>query len=111
MVMFATGRSPYLWTGRRRLREGRQCVTRYEYMAGLLFVAGASAAAHAPIHGRLLSIRVCALLWFLACVCALVRHVSFQAAPHVSGSAFRTALQYLPKPRRRVVRDGGQKAA
>ncbi len=76
LVAYATGRSPYLWGGRRRLDDGRQAVRPADYIAGFLFVAGATGAAHA--HGRFasLSIRACAALWLLACIAALYRHVT-----------------------------------
>src|SRR5207247_1582101 len=80
LLVLASGRSPYLWAGRRVVRNGRQAVTRCDYVAGLLFVAGATAAAQPPVQPVPWSIRVCALLWLLACMCALVRHVAVKPA-------------------------------
>src|ERR687883_876081 len=75
LIALATRRSAYLWRGRRRLRRGRQPLVRTDYLAGLLLVAGSSAAAHDPGQFPRTTVRICALLWLLACMCALARHV------------------------------------
>jgi hypothetical protein len=82
LVAIATRRSAYLWRGRRRLNRSRQPLVRWDYLAGLLLVAGSSAAAHTPNHAPHPTVRVCALLWLLACTSALARHLfSKQARP------------------------------
>jgi len=75
LVTYASGRSPYVWRGRRRVDDKRQELRATDYIAGLLFVAGATAAAHHYSgHSPSLSVRVCALLWLLASMAALYRH-------------------------------------
>jgi hypothetical protein len=111
LVALASGRSPYLWAGRRRVRSGRQPVTRCDYVAGLLFVAGATAAAQPAVQNVSWSIRVCALLWLLACICALVRHVTMTPASSGGRSGRGTLRRYVPKLQPRAVRDTGQKVA
>jgi hypothetical protein len=46
-----------------------------DYLAGLLFLAGATAAAHDPGQDTLPAIGACALLWLLACLCAVLHHL------------------------------------
>src|SRR5919197_847162 len=75
LIAIATHRSAYLWRGRRRLSRGRQPLVRWDYLAGLLLVAESSAAAHDPGRFHRTTVRLCALLWLLACMCALARHV------------------------------------
>jgi PAP2 superfamily len=112
LVAFASGRSPYLWAGRRLVQRGRQAVTRCDYVAGLLFVAGATAAAQPPAHQVSWSIRVCALLWLLACMCALVRHVAMKAASSAGRSGRGTLRRYVPVRRQRAaVQDKRQRVA
>jgi hypothetical protein len=60
LVAFASGRSPYLWAGRRVVRKGGQVLTRCDYVAGLLFVASATAAAQPAVQYVSWSIWVCA---------------------------------------------------
>jgi hypothetical protein len=109
LVAFASGRSPYLWAGRRAVHKGRQALTRCDYGAGLLFVAGATAAAQPAVHYVSWSIRVCALLWLLACICALVRHVTMRPASPAGRSGRGTLRRYVPQLRPRAVQDTGQK--
>jgi hypothetical protein len=86
-------------------------VTRCDYVAGLLFVAGATAAAQPPVHPVPWSTRVCALLWLLACICALVRHVTMRPASPAGRSGRGTLRRYVPQlqPRAVQVHDTGQK--
>ena len=111
LVALASGRSPYLWAGRRRVRSGRQSVTRCDYVAGLLFVAGATAAAQPPVHPVPWSIRVCALLWLLACICALVRHVTMRPASPAGRSGRGTLRRYVPQLQPRAGQDTGRRTA
>ncbi|MCA1598285.1 MAG: phosphatase PAP2 family protein, partial [Chloroflexi bacterium] len=76
LIVYASGRSPYLWRGHRRLGDGRQVTRPADYLAGLLFIAGASGAAHLPGQFPSTATRVCALLWLLACMAALYPHVT-----------------------------------
>lgn len=75
LAVIASGRSPYLWRGRRKVRDRRVDPTRFDYVAGVLFIAGSAEAAHARTPHVLLSVQICALLWLLACMSALVRHL------------------------------------
>jgi PAP2 superfamily len=110
LIAIATRRSAYLWRGRRRLRSGRQPLVRTDYLAGLLLVAGSSAAAHEAGHLAHAGVRVCALLWLLACMSALARHMfPKQARPasrHGIGPLRRLAL-----PRRRPAQTNEQRVA
>jgi hypothetical protein len=109
LVAFASGRSPYLWARRRVVRKGRQPETRCDHVAGLLFVAGATAAAQPAVQNVSWSIQVCALLWLLACICALVRHVTMRPASPAGRSGRGTLRRYVPQLRPRAVHDTGQK--
>jgi hypothetical protein len=111
LVAFASGRSPYLWAGRRVVQRGRQPVTRCDYVAGLLFVTGAAAAVQPAMDYDSWSIRVCALLWLLASICALVRHVTMRPASPAGRSARGTLRRYVPQRRLRAVHDTGQTVA
>jgi PAP2 superfamily len=95
LITLATRRSAYLWHGRRSLRSGRQRLMRWDYLAGLLLVAGSSAAAHDANHLPHPTVRVCALLWLLACTSALARHMFRQQV--------RPARRYAVGPLRRPV--------
>jgi hypothetical protein len=75
-----TLRSRYLWQGRRTVEPGRQPVWATDYLAGLVFIAGATAAAHDPGQSSASAGDACALLWLLACLCALARHLPPRAA-------------------------------
>ncbi len=105
LVVIASGRSPYLWRGRRRIRDRRVQPTRSDYVAGLLFIAGAAGAAHPPTVPPLVSAQVCGLLWLLASISALVRHMRVYRAPQ-SGAV--TLRRYLPQLRRESEHDGPQ---
>jgi len=78
LIGLATLRSNYLWYRRRRVEPGRQPVWATDYLAGALFIAGATAAAHNPGQNASPLIGACALLWLLACLCALRRHMPAQ---------------------------------
>jgi hypothetical protein len=110
LITIATRRSAYLWRGRRRLSRDRQPLVRWDYLAGLLLVAGSSAAAHDPDHLARLAVRVCALLWLLACMSALARHVFPKQAHRPSWSGLGL-LQNLARPRRRAVSKGEHQVA
>ena len=110
LIAIATRRSAYLWRGRRRLSRGRQPLVRWDYLAGLLLVAGSSAAAHDPGQFPRTTVRVCALLWLLACMCALARHMfSKQARP--AGRYGIGPLRRLALPRRRPTQTNEQRVA
>ncbi len=105
LVVYASGRSPYLWRGRRRLGDGRQVVRPADYLAGLLFIAGATGAAHAPGQFPSTATRVCALLWLLACMAALYPHITARRPLSQRGYDLRAVLWQLrctrrPKPQR-----------
>jgi hypothetical protein len=110
LIALATRRSAYLWRGRRRLRSGRQPLVRSDYLAGLLLVAGSSAAAHDAGHLAHSAVRVCALLWLLACMCALARHVFPKQARPASRYGIGP-LRRLVLPRRRPAQTNEQRAA
>jgi hypothetical protein len=110
LVALVTRRSAYLWRGRRRLSRGRQRLVRSDYLAGLLLVAGSSAAAHDPSHLPHAAVRACALLWLLACMSALARHV-FPKQVHQPGWFGTGPLQHLTRPRRRAARDAERRVA
>lgn len=78
LIVYASGRGPYLWRGCERGDDGETDVRATEYLAGLLFVAGAAGAAHHAGHLSLPSpeVRVCALLWLGASMAALHRHLT-----------------------------------
>jgi hypothetical protein len=84
LLLIASLRSPLLWQEHREVPVARSRLRCSEYLAGLLVVAGAAAAAQHPGHVAVLSIRVCAVLWFLACICALLPHLT-QPAGLVAG--------------------------
>ena len=98
LVVYASGRSPYLWRGRRRLGDGRQVVRTADYLAGLLFIAGASGAARLPGQFPSTATRVCALLWLLACLVALYPHVTARRPLSQRGYDFRGVLWQLRCP-------------
>jgi hypothetical protein len=110
LIALATRRSAYLWRGRRRLCSGRQPLVRSDYLAGLLLMAGSSAAAHDAGHLAHSAVRVCALLWLLACMSALARHVfPIQVRP---ASRYGTGpLRRLVLPRRRPAQTNEQRVA
>ncbi len=78
LIGLATLRSNYLWYRRRRVEPGRQPLWATDYLAGALFIAGATAAAHDPGQNASPMSGACALLWLLACLCALRRHIQVQ---------------------------------
>lgn len=100
LVVFATGRSRYLWQGQRRLAPGRQALWRSDYLTGLLFVAGASAATQPVAPLPSIAMRVCACLWLLACMSALVRHVRITPAGDVRRRSHGSVRRYLPSLQR-----------
>jgi hypothetical protein len=110
LIALATRRSAYLWRGRRRLCSGRQPVVRSDYLAGLLLVAGSSAAAHDAGHLAHSAVRVCALLWLLACVSALARHV-FPKQVRPSSRYGIGPRRRLVLPRRRLAGNNEQRVA
>jgi hypothetical protein len=110
LIAIATRRSAYLWRGRRRLRRGRQWLVRWDYLAGLLLVAGSTAAAHDPGQLPPSAVRVCALLWWLACMSALARHI-FPKQAHHRGWRGIGLRRYLPLPRRHSALTNGQRVA
>jgi hypothetical protein len=75
LVLIVSLRNLHLWQGARVMPTAPR-PRRSEYVAGLLVVAGATAAAQHPGQLAVLSVRVCAVLWFLACVSALLRHMT-----------------------------------
>jgi hypothetical protein len=94
------GGSRYLWRGR-RLAPGRQPVWATDYLAGLLFLAGATAAAPDPGPDAVPAIGACALLWVLACLCAVLRHLWPAAqAPQQRqrGHGYRRVERHDPHP-------------
>jgi PAP2 superfamily len=110
LIVIATRRSAYLWRGRRRLSRGRQRLVRWDYLGGLLLVAGSSAAAHDPDHLPHSAVRVCALLWLLACMCALARHV-FPKQVRPSSRYGIGPLRRPVLPRRRPAQTNEQRIA
>jgi hypothetical protein len=110
LIALATRRSAYLWRGRRRLRRGRQPLVRTDYLAGLLLVAGSSAAAHEAGHLAHAAVRVCALLWLLACMSALARHMLPKQARPASRYGIGP-LRRLAPPRRRPAQTNEQRVA
>lgn len=78
LIIMATRRSTYLWRGRRHVEPERQPVRTFDYLAGLFFVLGSSAALHDPGHAATRGERICALLWLLACLSALMGHVLYR---------------------------------
>jgi hypothetical protein len=110
LIALATRRSAYLWRGRRRLRRGRQPLVRTDYLAGLLLVAGSSAAAHEAGHLAHAAVRVCALLWLLACMSALARHMLLKQARPASRYGIGP-LRRLAPPRRRPAQTNEQRVA
>jgi PAP2 superfamily len=110
LTAIATHRSAYLWRGRRRLSCGRQPLVRWDYLAGLLFVAGSSAAAHDPGQFPRTTVRVCALLWLLACMSALARHM-FPRQARPAGRYSIGPLRRLALPRRRPAQTNEQRVA
>jgi len=112
LVVYASGRSPYLWHGRRRLSDSRQVVRPADYLAGLLFIAGATGAAHAPGQLPSAATRVCALLWLLACMAALYPHLTARRPLSQRGYDLGDVLWQLrcmrrPKPPALASGDGG----
>ncbi len=86
LVIMATRRSPNLWSGAYSWpREGRP-TTRLEYLAGILFVAGAATATKNLGGWSDLLVRIGALLWLLACLCVVVGHVRSQMARRAAAS-------------------------
>jgi hypothetical protein len=110
LITIATRRSAYLWRGRRRLSRGRQPLVRSDYLAGLFLVAGSSAAAHDAGHLAHSAVRVCALLWLLACMSALARHV-FPQQVRPSSRYGIGPLRRLVLPRRRLAGNNEQRVA
>jgi hypothetical protein len=105
LIVYASGRSPYLWRGRRRLNDGRQMVRWGDYLAALLFIAGATGAAHAPGLFPSAATRVCALLWLLACMAALYPHITARRPLSRRGYDLGSTLRAMrcarsPNPRR-----------
>jgi hypothetical protein len=76
LVLIASLRSPHLWREHRELPRSRTLLRGSEYLAGVLVVAGATAAAQHPGQLAAPSIRICAVLWFLACVGALLPYLT-----------------------------------
>jgi hypothetical protein len=76
LVLIASVRSPHLWREHRVEQSPRPLLRRSEYLAGLLVVAGATAATQHPGQLAAHSIRICAVLWFLACAVTLLRHLA-----------------------------------
>jgi hypothetical protein len=111
MIVFASGRSRYLWVGRRRLRQGRQTPRRWDYAAGLLFVAGASAATQHASGVVTWPTRVSAVLWLMACMCALARHIAVTPARDAGGHSRGIWQHYRPQLQRHANRDSQQPAA
>jgi len=102
LVAYASGRSPYLWRGRRRVDDKRQELRAPDYIAGILFVAGATGAAHHYAgHVPSQSIRVCALLWLLASMTALYRHVTARQPLSRRGYDAGEVFRQLQQPRRK----------
>jgi hypothetical protein len=105
LVVIASGRSPYLWRGRRRIKDRRVQPTRGDYLAGILFIAGAAGAAHPPTLHPLVSVQVCGFLWLLASMSALVRHIRMRREPQNCSVTLR---RYLPQLRRESEHDEPQ---
>jgi hypothetical protein len=110
LIAIATPRSAYLWRGRRRLSRGRQRLVRWDYLAGLLLVAGSSAAAHDPDQLPHSAVRACAMLWLVACMSALARHVFAKQAHRPRWSGTRP-LRYLARLWPRTVEKDEQQVA
>ena len=108
LIVGASARSVYLWPRRRRLGPGRQRIWASDYLSGILFIAGASAAAARPGHLAVGAPRLCALLWLFACVSALAKHVvGASARAHIAGG--ESSRRHAPWSRQRA--DSAENAA
>jgi len=74
LVGLVLARNTSLW---REHRPGapEPPVCAMDYLAGLLFIVGSTAAVRAPGLSTVSAIDACALIWLLACVCTLSRHL------------------------------------
>jgi hypothetical protein len=97
----AMARNTSLWR-ERRPEAAEPRVYALDYVAGLLFIAG-STAAHTAGPSNVPAIDACALLWLLACVCTLSRHLPRRRAEQPE-AAVATLLVVLGDAPARSVR-------
>jgi hypothetical protein len=79
LVGLVMARDTSLWRERRTAEEEPR-VYPLDYLAGVLFIVGSTAAAQMPGLSSAQAIDACALLWLTACICTLSRHLLRQRA-------------------------------